>query len=139
MNKPPAWFTAVVALALAWNVIGLVAVFSDLRLSAADVAALPAEQQALRQARPLWSVAGSIVAVVGGTLGALALLVRRREALGLLAASLIGVVLQDIGIFIVAGFGRGAGAVPFVLQGLVLAIAIGLLVLARHAARRAWL
>lgn len=139
MNRPPVWFTAVVAVALAWNIIGLLAVVSDLRLSATDVAALPAEQQALRQARPLWSVAASIVAVVGGTLGCLALLLRKRESLVLLAASLVGVVLQDIGIFVVAGVGPGAGPVPFILQSLVLAIAVGLVFLARHAARRGWL
>jgi hypothetical protein len=30
MNRPPVWFTAVVAVALAWNIIGLLAVVSDL-------------------------------------------------------------------------------------------------------------
>jgi hypothetical protein len=139
MNRPPVWFTVVVAVALAWNVLGLLAVLADLRLSAADIAALPAQQQALYNARPLWSVGASIVAVVAGTLGCLALLFRRRASLVLLYASLIGVVFQDIGIFIVAGAGKVANPVPFILQGLVLAISVGLVFLARHAAGKTWL
>jgi hypothetical protein len=48
-------------------------------------------------------------------------------------------VLQDIGIFFVAGAGKLANPVPFILQGLVLVISVGLIFLAHHAARRAWL
>ena len=139
MNRRPLWFTVVIAIALVWNVLGLLAVLADLRLSAADIAALPAQQQALYRARPLWSVGASIVAVVGGTLGCLALLLRKRAAFSLLYASLVGVVLQDIGIFIVAGAGRIANPLPFILQGLVLVISVGLIFLARHAASKAWL
>lgn len=128
MNRPPVWFTVVAAVALAWNVLGLLAILADLRLSAVDIAALSAQQQALYNARSLWSVGASIVAVLGGTLGCLALLLSRRAALVLLYVSLIGVVLQNIGIFIVAGADKVANAVPFILQGLVLAIAVGLIV-----------
>lgn len=139
MNRPPRWFTVVVGVALLWNVLGLLAVLADLRLSAADIAALSAEQQALYRARPLWSVGASVLAVVGGALGCLALLLRRRASVFLLLASLLGVVLQDVGIFVVAGAGKLANPVPFALQALVLAIAAGLVVLGRHAAGRNWL
>ena len=139
MKKPPLWFTVVVAVALLWNILGLLAVLADLRLSPADIAALPAQQQALYEARPPWSVAASIVAVVGGTLGCLVLLLRRRASLLLLYASLLGVVLQDIGIFFVAGAGKLANPVPFILQGLVLVISVGLIFLAHFAASRDWL
>jgi hypothetical protein len=139
MNRAPIWFIVVVAVALLWNVLGLLAVLADLRLSASDIAALPAPQQALYKARPLWSVGASLLAVAGGTLGCLALLFRKRLSRGLLYASLIGVVLQDVGIFVVAGAARIADPVPFILQGIVLAVSIGLIFLARHAASRAWL
>ncbi|MCZ8011307.1 MAG: S41 family peptidase [Gemmatimonas sp.] len=71
MNRPPVWFTVVAAVALAWNVLGPLGILADLRLSAADIAALSAQQRALYNARPLWSVGASIVAVLGGTLGCL--------------------------------------------------------------------
>jgi hypothetical protein len=78
------------------------------------------------------------VAVLGGALGCVGLIMRRRWATPLLIASLVGVVLQDISLFAMSG----KAAVPsaaFVLQGLVLLIAIGLVLLARRAAARGWL
>ncbi|MEI6305558.1 MAG: hypothetical protein WCP33_01935, partial [Deltaproteobacteria bacterium] len=106
---------------------------------AADIAALPVQQQELYKARPIWSVAASVVAVLGGTLGCLSLLLRKRWALNLLYASLAGVVLQDVGLFVVAGAAKVRDPVPFVLQGLVLVVAVGLIALGRLAARQSWL
>lgn len=139
MNKPPFWFYAVAAVALLWNIAGLLAVVADLRLSASDLAALSPEQQAMHAARPLWSVVGSLVAVAAGTLGCLLLLMRKRWATVLLGLSLAGVVVQDLGIFVVAGAAKTGDVTPLVLQSLVLIIAVALLVLARRAHARAWL
>ncbi len=139
MPKLPLWFRLLSAVALLWNLAGLFAVMADLRLSAADIAALPAQQQALYAARPSWSVAASLIAVLGGTLGCVALLIRSRWALSLFYASLAGVVLQDIGIFVIAGAARNGNPVPIVLQAIVVAVAIALIVLARQAAKRSWL
>jgi hypothetical protein len=138
MQKPPTWFVVVAVLALLWNAMGLVAVMMDALITPEQLAALPANEQALHQARPGWSVVASFVAVVGGTLGSLALLLRKRWALPVLVVSLVGVVLQDIGLFTTAP----AGAVPqaaYILQGLVLVIAVALIVLARRAIAREWL
>ena len=139
MKKPPTWFYIVAVLALLWNLAGLLAVVANLRLSAADLAALPPEQQALHAAQPLWSVVGSVVAVVAGTLGCLLLLLRKRWAVALLGLSLAGVVIQDLGIFVVAGAAKTADMTPLVLQSLVLVIAVALLVLARQARAKAWI
>ena len=139
MPKPPSSFRWIAGLALLWNLVGLLAVISDLRLSAADIAALPPAQQALYAARPLWSVIASVVAVGGGSAGCAALLLGSRWAVPLLWASLAGVVLQDIGLFAVAGAGRAPGVVPLVLQGLVLLIAVALVAYARRARQQGWL
>lgn len=139
MPKPPLWFTVVAALALLWNLAGLAAVVADLQLSAAEIAALPAAQQQMYAARPAWSVAASVVAVLGGTLGSLGLLLRRRWALVALYASLAGIVVQDIGIFVVAGAVQALGAGPVVMQTVVLLVAAGLVVLGRRAAAKGWL
>ncbi|MBI5271568.1 MAG: hypothetical protein HY856_18025 [Burkholderiales bacterium] len=139
MIKPPVWFYVVAVLALLWNAAGLMAVVADLRLSASDIATLPADQQAMHAARPAWSVVGSVVAVVAGTLGCLLLLLRRRWAVSVLAASLVGVVVQDVGLFGAFGAAGGVQMVALALQGLVLLIAIGLLLLARRAIRQGWI
>lgn len=139
MSKPPLWFTVLAALALLWNVVGLAAVFADFQLSAADIAALPAEQQAAYAARPTWSIVASVVAVVCGTLGCVALLLRKRWASALFSLSLVGVIVQDTGLFLVAGAANLRDPVPLVLQGVVLVIAVGLVLLARRATVKSWL
>jgi hypothetical protein len=138
INQPPRWFYVLSAVALLWNLVGLFAVVADLRLTAADIAALPLDQQALYRARPGWSVIGSVAAVVGGSLGCVGLLLRRRWALVAFAVSLVGIVIQNIGIFGVADAAKLTGPVPIVLQTLVLLIGVGLLLLARMAAARSW-
>lgn len=139
MNNAPRWFTVVAVLALLWNLLGCFAIASDLRLTAQDIAALPEAQQALYKARPGWSVVASVVAVFGGALGSLGLLLRRKWAYPLLIASLIGVVLQDVALFGMTQAASVGGAPVVILQGLVLLIAIGLVVLARKAIVRGWL
>jgi hypothetical protein len=58
----------------------------------------------------------------------------------ILIASLVGVLVQDLYLFVLNG-GAVAKAVPgaFVMQGIVLLISIGLVVLARNASARGWL
>lgn len=139
MNKPPIWFFIVAMAALLWNAAGLTAVVAELRLSASQIAALPQDQQALYAARPSWSVVASVIAVVAGTLGCLLLLLRKRMAHMLFVASLAGVVVQDLGILFVIGAATAGNPAPFIIQGLVLVIAVGLLLLARRAQRQSWL
>lgn len=138
MQKPPTWFIVVAVLALLWNAMGLMAVVMDALTTPEQLAALPADQQALHQARPGWSVVGSFAAVVAGTLGSLALLLRKRWAHPLLLVSLLGVLVQDAGLFTAAPAGAISAAV-YVMQGLVLVITVALVGLARRAIARDWL
>jgi glucose dehydrogenase len=54
-------------------------------------------------------------------------------------ASLVGVVIQDIGLFILTDAVKLGGPVVLVLQGLVLLISIGLVLLARKASAQGWI
>lgn len=139
LNKAPRWFVVMAALALLWNLAGLLAVLANLGLSAEQIAALPADQQALHASRPAWSIAGSVVAVVAGTAGCVWLLVRRRWALWAFGLSLAGLVLQDIGLFAIAAKVQAPGAAVVAMQAAVFLIAVALLLVARRAAQRGWL
>ena len=139
MNKPPTWFTVVAVIALLWNLLGLFAVGADISLSAADIAALPSEQQALHAARPGWSIAGSAIAVVMGTSGCVLLLLRKKWSIYAFALSLVGIVLQDLGLFGAAGSAQSLGPVVVGMQAMVAVIALALLLLSRKALASAWL
>lgn len=138
MQTVPAWFKVVSVVALLWNLLGCAAFAADMMVSPAAIAAMPPEHQAL-YARPMWSVAATGVAVFAGALGCVGLLLRRRWALGLFVVSLLAIVLQDIGLFVIVDGARLAGMTVVVLQALVLLVAIALVVVARRAAARGWL
>lgn len=139
MEAPPKWYLPVTILALLWNLLGCAAFVSDVTLTQEDVARMSAAQQALYAARPAWAVAATAIAVCGGAAGCLGLILRKRWAMPLLLASLVGVIIQDFGLFVLSDAVKQAGPVPMVLQGIVLLIAIGLVLLARKAAVRGWI
>jgi hypothetical protein len=139
MEKPPRWFTPVLVVALLWNLIGLAAIVADALLAQQDLAKLPEAQRLMIESRPGWSVIASFAAVIGGTLGTAALLFRRWIAIPLLSVSLVGLILQDIALFIIVARVVKVGTAPLVMQGLVMLIAIALLFLAFKANTRGWL
>ncbi len=138
MEQPPKWFLPVAIAALLWNLVGCAAYLSDVMLTPEDVAKMSAAQQALYATRPAWSVAATAIAVWGGAAGCLGLIARTRWATPLLIASLAALIVQDASLFVLSAAAETAPAAP-VLQGLVLLIAIGLVLLARKAAARGWI
>ena len=139
MAGTPKWLRIAAIIALLWNVIGCVAILADLRIGPEQIAKLPAAEQAMYAARPLWSVGGSLLAVIAGTFGSLGLLLTRRWSVFLLWASLAGVALQDLGLWMVAHLTHSTTSVAVAMQAMVIAISIGLVVLARRAERMALL
>lgn len=138
-STAPKWLTATAILALIWNALGCVAYLADVRTTPEEIAALPLAQQQLLASRPAWAVAGSAIAVWAGLLGSLGLLLRRRWAFPVLVASLIGVMVQDYALFVVARVTDVLGIVPLLLQALVLLIAVLLVTLARRGVAQGWL
>ena len=90
----PRWYRVAAIAALLWNLLGVAMFLLHYTMSAEALAALPAEQQALFEAMPGWTWVAYAVATIGGALGALMLVMRRRAATWLLTLSLAGVVAQ---------------------------------------------
>ena len=139
MSKAPKWFFGIAFVALLWNLLGCMAFFADLQLSPQDIAKLTPAEQTLYDARAAWAVAASALAVFGGAAGCVGLLLCKRWAFVVLLLSLVGVLVQDFGLFVLVNGAALAGSVAVVLQSLVLAIAVGLVWLSRLANARGWL
>jgi hypothetical protein len=139
MNASPKWFKIVAIAAIVWNLLGCLAFASELNLSPEDVAKLPESQQALYAARPAWAIVATGTAVVGGVLGCVGLLWGKKWAFPALAISLIGILVQDFGLFVLVGGTTLAGSAAIVMQAMVLAIGIGLVLLSRKAIALGWL
>lgn len=139
MNTSPKWFKVVAVIALLWNLLGCIAFASDLRLTADVVAKLPEAQQALYAARTTWAVAATGIAVIGGALGCLGLLLGKRWAFACFALSLVGILIQDYGLFVVVDGASLAGPGAVAIQTFVLLVGIGLLLLSRRGVANRWL
>lgn len=139
MNPSPKWYLPVAILALLWNLMGCAAYLQDVSIGPAELAQMTQAQQAMYKARPVWAVAAMAIAVWGGAAGSLGLILRRRWAMPLFVASLLGLLLQDTGMFLLTeGLARPPAA-AFAVQGTVLLIALALLGLARKAGQAGWL
>jgi hypothetical protein len=139
MTTAPKWFLPLAIIALLWNLMGCAAYLSDAMLSAADIAKMSDAEKAMVAARPAWAIAGTAVAVWLGALGCLALIFRKSWAVPLLVFSLLGVIAQDIWLFVLAPDTGMANGVDYGLQGLVLVIAVALVWLASKAKASGWL
>ncbi len=84
-------FWATGAVALIWNVIGAINFFWQMNADA--LAAMPESHRAIVEGRPVWATGGFAIAVFGGALGCLLLLLRKSAAYYLFIASLLGVIV----------------------------------------------
>jgi hypothetical protein len=139
MSQLPKWFLPVAIVALLWNLMGCAAYLSDAMLTAADVAKMSEAEKLMYESRPAWSIAGTAIGVWLGALGCLALILRKSWAVPLLLLSLLGVIAQDVWLFILAPKTGLVNGTVYALQAMVLLIAIGLVSLARSAKAKGWL
>ncbi len=79
------------------------------------------------------------VAVVGGALGCIALLMKSKWAYALFALSLIGILVQDYAMFLLIDGAALAGSLAVILQGIVLLVGVLLVLLSRRAIARGWI
>lgn len=135
----PGWFWALALLALLFEAFGIYAYLTDVTRSAEDLASLPVDQRALREATPGWIFAAYAIAVWSGLAGAVLLLMRRRHAVPLLLLSLIAVVVQFGGTLLLSDLRGAMPPVAFTLPIAIALVAYGIWHFARSARRHGWL
>ncbi len=135
----PKWFTVVAILAVIWNILGILSFVLQISMTPEDIAALPAEQQLMYEAMPIWVTAMYGLAVITGALGSLGLLLKRKLAVPLLAISLIAVIAQMGYSLMLLEEMAGLGPSGLIMPLLVTAIAAYLWILSRNASGKGWL
>jgi hypothetical protein len=93
------WVISVVA--LIFNVMGVMNYF--VQMSADSLASFPESYRPIIEGRPAWATGAFAIAVFGGSLGCILLLLRKSAAFYLFIASLLGVIVTMVHIFGVAG------------------------------------
>ncbi len=127
-------FWIIGAIALIWNVLGVVNFFAQMN---PEVLAVYREtERALVEGRSVWATAGFALAVFGGALGSLLLLLRKSIAYYLFIASLLGVFVTMIHTFGV-GIEFGAGEIIGIVQ-MPIAVAAFLIWYSKLAESKGW-
>ncbi len=134
--KVPLWYWATAGLGLAWNVYGVQQFVGSLSATEESLMAggMTAEQAQVMLTYPGWMTLAFGVGVFGGLIGSALLLLRRREAVAVLAASLAAYIVLYIG-DITEGVFAALGAPQVIVLSIVVAIAAGLFWQARFARR----
>jgi len=84
-------FWTIGAVTLIWNVMGVINFM--MQMNADMVATMPETHRAIIEVRPAWATGAFAIAVFGGALGCLLLLLRKTAAYYLFIASLLGVIV----------------------------------------------
>ena len=130
-------FFLIAGVGLVWNLLGIANfVF---QLSPDNVAAMPESHQAIIAGRPGWAHAAFAVAVFGGAVGCMRLLLRRGLAFAVLALSLAGIIVQMLPYVGMVGEQITDSGEIFMIFVLTPAIGVLLMWYARFAGGKNWL
>jgi hypothetical protein len=120
-----------------WSAIGAFDYVMTQTKNARYMSAFTPEQLAFSYGLPAWVVSAWAIGVWGGVLGALLLLVRRRLAMWVFLASLIGVVVTTFRDYVFAnGMAVMGDAFSLGFTAVIFLVALGLFVYARAMRKR---
>lgn len=116
-------FWIIGAVALIWNVMGIINFFAQMNPEV--LAAYRESERALVEGRPAWATGAFAIAVFGGALGCVLLLLRKSAAYYVFIASLLGVIVTMIHAFgtgIDFGLGEILGIIlmPIIVAGFLI-------------------
>jgi hypothetical protein len=137
-STAPRWLLWVSILLLVWNGIGIFAFVSQFGMNARDIAVTEEIQRNLWSHMQPYVWVAYAVAVAGGTLGAVGLLLKRRWAIWPYIMSLIAMIVQFTNPYLLhVASTKQASIMTFPL--ILIAIAAVQVMLARRSQRAGWL
>jgi hypothetical protein len=141
LSKAPKWFLGVAIAALIWNLLGVFAYLGQMYLISNPemLSELPMDEQALYENTPMWATIGFTLAVWGGAIGSLLLLLKKRASKMILMVSFIGILIQQFHSFFISNnfevYGPGAMAMPI----MILIVGVALIWLADKGIKEGWI
>ena len=122
---PGTLYWVIAAVALLWNLLGMWAYYSNVTATPETLASLYNEEQiALILSSPKWVTSATALAVTGGVIGSILLLLRNKLAVPFFIVSLLSLIAQDIFVFGMTESVEVFGMQTVYLQGFVLLLAV---------------
>lgn len=131
------WLVAI--LALIWNLIGVAMFWMQVNMSAEALAAMTEQQRQVYGATPMWLNVAFAIAVFGGVLGAIGMLMGKRWAVTMFFVSLLALLVQMIGAYLVTPAWDAYGVAGLVMPAVLIVIALLFWRYAQKCVVRGWL
>jgi hypothetical protein len=116
VQKTPAWFWIMAVILVVWNAMGVLAYLGQHLMTPEQMALMPEDQRALLEMTPAWATSAFAIAVWGGLMAAILMLLRKAFAHLMFMASMFGAVVQMGYNFFIAGaydiYGPGGLLMP---------------------------
>ncbi|MEO9510816.1 MAG: hypothetical protein ABJN84_00465 [Flavobacteriaceae bacterium] len=138
-NKPPVWFWVVSVIALLWNLMGVSAYLADAYTSIEQLEQMSQEMRELYEGRPAWATAAFAIAVFAGSIGSIALLLRKKWARPLLLLSVLGAIIINIHTFFLSNAMEVMGINSVIMPIVVIVFGIYLVFFAKKSIQNGWL
>lgn len=138
-SGPSTNFWIIGGAALVWNLIGLAIYISEVTAGPEAFASYTEAQQAFLLGKPAWATSAFAIAVSTGVLGSLLLLLRKSLAIIMFAASLLGIIVQNVHAFGLANGLEVWGPTGLILPAILIVVGVALLMYARAANAKNWL
>lgn len=137
--KPPVWFWIVSVLALLWNLAGAMAYIGQAYMSDEVLSAMTEAERNLYESQPAWVTAAFAIAVWGGSLASIFLLLRKKWAKPLFVISLLGLLGQLSYNYFLSDAVETFETVDMLMSVMILVIAIALIGFCNKAISNKWI
>lgn len=138
-QKPPRSFWIISILALIWNAIGIVTYLMSVTMSPETLAEMTEAQRALYTDIPVWATSAYAIAVFGGTIACVALLLRKAWAVPLFYVSLVGILVQMVHAVFMTSMLEVQGAASLIMPVLIIVVAVYLISYSSAAKKKGWI
>ena len=137
--SPPVWFWVISIVALLWYLMDTSAFFMRVLMTEEAIKAMPENQQHLYRDMPLWVNIVFACEAFGGTLGCIAILLKKKWALPLFTISILGTLAQTSNIWFLTDAISAMGAPAIVMPLVAIIIAVAMILFAKVAITKDWL
>lgn len=137
--KPPTWFWVVSVIALLWNLMGVFSYLTQAYTSIEQLEAMSQAERALFEGQPAWVTGAFAIAVFGGTLASIALLLRKKWAKSVFILSFIAAIAQFIHWLFMTNSMEVYGVQVYVMPILVVILGIYEIFFAKQGIQKGWL
>ena len=138
-TKPKAAYWIIAIIAFIWNVMGVMAYLAQAYMTDEAKQLLPEAERTLYDNVPAWATAAFALAVFGGLLGSLSLLLRKKIANLLFTVSLVGIIVQMSYNFFISNSIEVYGPGGMIMPIMILVLGIFLFMYSKNATTKGWL